>query len=158
MSLNLPEYIIKNYPFDLEKIYKNKLPKDMALTKKIYLAAIKQDRYIFSHLPEELIYDREICLAAVSIEGKLLYYVPRELRDKEMCLAAVKSSGQALIYVPHPLDREICFVAVANWRPAIKWVLNDALYDELVNHFDIQFDPEGSVIGTHEDWLPGYSG
>ena len=145
MSLNLPEYIIKNYPFDLEKIYKNKLPKDMALTKKIYLAAIKQDRYIFSHLPEELIYDREVCLTAVTYNGEALNRVPWELRDKEICLAAVTENGEALDEVPAEIiDREICIVAVSNSVRAIYSVPRNIRY-ELERRFRIRYDANGPI-------------
>ena len=77
-----PDKYLENYK-QLQSIYKNRLPKDIVLTKGICLAAVKQKG------------------------GYALKYVPEPLRDRDMCLAAVSQYGGAISYVPEPLRIEI---------------------------------------------------
>ena len=57
----------------------------------------------------------ELCLTAVSKNGRNLSFVPNEYRDLEMCLAAVRNDGIALGSVPKELKNyDLCKLAVNN--------------------------------------------
>ena len=53
----------------------------------------------------------ELCLTAVSKNGRNLSFVPNEYRDLEMCLAAVRNDGIALGSVPKELKNyDLCLL------------------------------------------------
>ena len=69
---------------------------------------------VFEFVPAELRNNREVCLEAVSKDGRSLEFVPYNLIDKEMCLVAVKEWGPALEHVPdHMKDKEVCLAALS---------------------------------------------
>mmetsp|Transcript_20219 Transcript_20219/g.35464 ORF Transcript_20219/g.35464 Transcript_20219/m.35464 type:complete len:89 (-) Transcript_20219:104-370(-) len=68
--------------------------------------------------------DREIVLAAVKQNGKVLVFAPEELRkDREVVLAAVRQNGKALVFAHESLkgDKEVVMEAVAEGGHVALW-------------------------------------
>jgi len=81
-------------------------------TKELCLAAVKLDGRMLQCVPKKM-RTKEICLAAVKEYGGALESVPEQLRTEEMCLAAAKQNGWALEYVPEQLRTEEMYLAAA---------------------------------------------
>ncbi len=78
------------------------VPRDF-LTQRVCQAAIKADLFNFSWMPQAFM-TSELCARAVRHDyGKLLEYVPGELKTLELCLASVTANGATLEFVPHEL-------------------------------------------------------
>ena len=59
-------------------------------------------------------YAEEICRIAVMQNGKILEYIPQDLRTEEICRIAVAQNGEALKHVPEALrTQDLCRIAVA---------------------------------------------
>lgn len=61
---------------------------------------------------------REICAYVVSRDGRLLEYVPEELRDREMCATAVEHGPNAVRFIPSRLMdyNMIRSIAIFYWQ------------------------------------------
>ena len=87
--------------------------------------------------------DKEILLAAVSLDGKILRCASEELRnDREIVLKAVSIEGAALYFASEELrnDREIVFAAISNDIRALKYAGNNFKNDKDFVHKLLSID------------------
>ena len=75
-----------------------------------------------------------MCTFAVQKEGRVLQYVPDELKDRTICELALQSHGRALYDVPIALkDRSMCTLAVQrDGCLALKWVPDSLRKDPII--------------------------
>ena len=76
-------------------------------------------------------------LAGVKVDGQILYYASKELRDdKDVVLQAVKNKGIILKYASHRLrnDKEVILAAITQDKRAKEYIASD----ELLNDSDVQ--------------------
>lgn len=91
-------------------------------TEAVSLRAVETWEGNIKYVPEEVL-SKRICLAAVRENGEILERVPERLRTPDVCLAAVQNRGLALEYVPEKLrTRRICSEAARNDCRALDYV------------------------------------
>jgi tetratricopeptide (TPR) repeat protein len=73
---------------------------------------VERDGRILKFVPPEM-RTEAVCLAAVQADGYALENVPQNMLTSEICFAAVQQNGAVLAYVPYVLrTEEICFEAI----------------------------------------------
>eukprot|EP00403_Amphidinium_massartii_P030630 CAMPEP_0178391844 /NCGR_PEP_ID=MMETSP0689_2-20121128/11373_1 /TAXON_ID=160604 /ORGANISM="Amphidinium massartii, Strain CS-259" /LENGTH=393 /DNA_ID=CAMNT_0020012401 /DNA_START=166 /DNA_END=1347 /DNA_ORIENTATION=+ len=111
--------------------------------KAYWMPIVSSNGRALAQVPEPLLSDRQLILAAVSQHGAALSYAPEDMRrDREVVLAAVTSSGAALRYADYSLcrDKEIVMAAVKQSRYALAYAGTRMRKDkqvilEAVRHF-----------------------
>ena len=76
-------------------------------------------------------------LAGVKVDGQILYYASKELRDdKDVVLEAVRNKGLILKYASHRMrrDKEIVLEAIKQDKRAKEYIASE----ELLNDSDVQ--------------------
>ena len=97
---------------------------EMKGDRELCMAAVTQDGKALQWASEEMKGDRELCTAAVAQNRRALEFASEEMKgDRELCTAAVAQDGRALQYCSEEMKgaRELCTAAVAqNWE-ALEW-------------------------------------
>merc|ERR1712232_810948 len=79
------------------------LPNDILEDRQIVLAAVSTAPWVLQHLPHEMCGDREIILAALRTDGSVLHLASDALRgDLEVVSAAVCQAGRSIVSLATP--------------------------------------------------------
>ena len=95
------------------------------MTKKEAIQLVKQDAFALENLDDIFKNDREIVMAAVSINGNTLKYASEALKnDRELVLEAVKKDASALEHASYELktDKDFIISIMAFNNDALKYV------------------------------------
>tara|TARA_Y100000591_G_scaffold304432_1_gene301091 strand:+ start:832 stop:1713 length:882 start_codon:yes stop_codon:yes gene_type:complete len=101
------------------------VPEDYLYFRELAIVAIKQNPHVLKFMRASTLQnDREVVLAAVRQDGKMLEWASDELRkDFDVVLAAVKQNGEALQFALGELrsNRSVVLAAVKEYGEALEW-------------------------------------
>ena len=133
MTLDVSLGFFKMYFGDLQTIYKNKLPKDIAITPDFAANAIMGDPRLYFAIPETLQTNKKVVKAALIHQARTgVNYedLPEDLKsDKEIAMQAVLAKHSVFPRLPPELRGDIEFIKVVLQEKDGGWFYNYLPYE-----------------------------
>ena len=127
------EFLTKKmtFPDPYGMIYHIKIIPDELKTKEMCLAAVRHDAKLLQYVPRELL-TKDMCEVAVKNDPLALNIIPIEMTTKEMCVEAIKKDPMYFRFVPIKfLTEEICINTMNNWPNGIKFIPDNLLTNKI---------------------------